>query len=159
MICASRLPGMAWRAEVGAIHVGLRPSRLLAAVLGLAGAGACVVLAILPFPWWSKAAMGAFLLLCTVYHIARSALLRLPGAIVALEVSAKNGLSCLPRGGEWLQAEVLGDSYVTPWLSVLVLQLPGKRFARHAVILPDMLDADSYRRLRVWLRWRSQKPS
>jgi toxin CptA len=43
-----------------------------------------------------------------------------------------------------------------PWLTVLNLKLPGKRLVRHVILLPDALDENEFRRLRVWLRWGSQ---
>jgi toxin CptA len=54
-----------------------------------------------------------------------------------------------------------GDSFVTDWLTILVLAQEGRRRARHVVITPDNVDAGDFRRLRVWLRWaghRAAKP-
>lgn len=129
---------------------------MLAALLGAAGMGACGLAAMLPIPLWGKTVFGAVVLFCTFYHIARDALLRMPWSITALEVSSKGSLRYLPRAGDWIEAEVLGDSFVTPWLTVLNLRLPERRFARHVVVLPDAVDAEAYRGLRVWLRWGSQ---
>lgn len=138
------------------IHADLRPSRMLAVLLGAAGVGACALVAILPVPLWGKLVVGVVVMLCTFYHIARDALLRMPWSITALEVSSKDGLRCLPRAGDWTDIEVRGDSFVTPWLTVLNLRLSERRFARHVILLPDSVDAEAYRWLRVWLRWGSQ---
>ena len=96
------------------------------------------------------------MLLAASYNIFRDALLRLPGSVVALEVTSQGHLRCQCRSGEWLDAAVCGNSFVTPWLTVLNLRLPGKRCARHALVLPDSADGEMFRRLRVWLRWGSQ---
>jgi toxin CptA len=49
----------------------------------------------------------------------------------------------------------LRDSLVTPYLTVLNVLPQGARFSRSVVILPDSLDAESFRQLRVWLKWGS----
>ena len=48
---------------------------------------------------------------------------------------------------------VLPGSFVAPWLTIVRWRPPGRRFSRSLVILPDMLDPESFRRLRVILRW------
>jgi len=45
------------------------------------------------------------------------------------------------------------DSLVTPFITVLNVLPQGARLARSVVILPDSLDAESFRQLRVWLKW------
>jgi len=37
------------------------------------------------------------------------------------------------------------------------LKPAGSRLAKHLVILPDAIDAEDFRRLRVWLKWRCSK--
>jgi len=54
--------------------------------------------------------------------------------------------------------QVLAPAYVAPWLSVPHLQVAGRRFARHVVLLPDSLYAETYRQLRVCLKWRRALP-
>ena len=71
--------------------------------------------------------------------------------IVALRVNIKGEFSVQQRGGEWLVASVLVSSFVMPWLTILQLKIADKR--EYLVLLPDALDADDFRRLRVWLRW------
>jgi toxin CptA len=53
---------------------------------------------------------------------------------------------------------VTDDSVVTPSLTVMVYHqknatLMSRVFCARLIILPDALDAESYRQLRVWLRW------
>lgn len=134
----------------------LGPSRLLAAIL-LAGHGAvAVVLAFIDLPvGWT--AMICLLLLLSLWHEVRKALRRGATSVVALRVANDDKLTFQQRDGEWRDAEVLGSSYVTAFLSVLNLQAAGERRQRHVVLLPDVLPADDYRRLRVWLRWRATR--
>ncbi len=70
----------------------------------------------------------------------------------ALRVAADGRLQCLDEAGEWRDAEVLGDSLVSPALIVLRYRLADKRVGSLA-LLSDSADADDLRRLRVALRW------
>ena len=70
----------------------------------------------------------------------------------ALRVAADGRLQCLDEAGEWRDAEVLGDSLVSPALIVLRYRIADKR-VRSLALLSDSADADDLRRLRVALRW------
>lgn len=136
----------------------LRPSRVLATVLSGAALLACLVMLLLPVPWGLKGIVLIGIGACTVYHIRRDARLESPFSITSLEVTVQNGLRAGTRSGAWIDAEVLGSTLVTPQLSVLQLRFPDRYFMRAIVLLPDMLDGEDYRRLRVWLRWGSAIP-
>ncbi len=56
----------------------------------------------------------------------------------------------------WQPAVVLPRTTVTPWLCVLAYRRAGERSGRSIALLPDHLEAEDYRRLRVWLRWRAR---
>ena len=49
--------------------------------------------------------------------------------------------------------DVVDGSFVAPWLTIVHWRPLGARFARTLLVLPDMLDPDAFRRLRVILRW------
>ncbi|OAJ70876.1 hypothetical protein A7976_05295 [Methylobacillus sp. MM3] len=138
------------------IRLALRPSRQLAGLLGVAGTAACAAILLLPALPWVKLMLAAVVAATTLYYLGHDALLRMPGSIVALEVTSNGALRCLSRNGLWLDVSVRGDSFVTPWLTVLNLTEPGKRLAKRAILLSDSGDADVFRSLRVWLRWGSQ---
>jgi toxin CptA len=138
------------------IRLVLRPSLQLAAVLAFAGIGASAAIAALPMPAWQRLGLVAIVSAMCLYHIARDACLRMPRSIIALEVTSEGTCRCQSRAGDWLDVEVHGNSFVTPWLTVLNLVEPGKRGARQAILLSDSGDPDMFRQLRVWLRWGSQ---
>lgn len=138
------------------IRLALQPSGWLAAVLALAGVGACTTIALLPLLLWQKLVLALFIAAAAGYHVVTDALLRMPWSIVALEVTSEGALRFQSRTETWTDAEVHGDSFVTPWLTVLNLTEPDKRLVRRAVLLSDSGDAEMFRRLRVWLRWGSQ---
>lgn len=135
------------------LHVALRPSRQLALLLGVAGTGACGLLATLPLPLWGKLVPGAVILLAAFYHIAGDALRSLPWSVAVLEVDAAGQLQAMRRDGRWFEAGVRGNSYVSAWLTVLNLRPAGRWLGVTVLLLPDALDAEVYRRLRVWLKW------
>lgn len=138
------------------IRLALRPSRQLAAMLALAGILACAVMASLPLPLWEKLVLNAIIATFAIYHIAKDAWLRMPWSIVALEVTSEGAFRYQSRAGVWIDVEVRGDSFVTPWLTILNLSEPEKWLARRAILLSDSGDAEMFRALRVWLRWGSQ---
>jgi toxin CptA len=138
------------------IRLALRPSRQLAAVLALAGATACAVMASLPIPLWEELVLDASIATFAIYHVVKDAWLRMPWSIVALEVTCEGVFRFQSRAGVWIDAEVRGDSFVTPWLTILNLAEPDKWLARRAILLSDSGDAEMFRALRVWLRWGSQ---
>jgi toxin CptA len=62
------------------------------------------------------------------------------------------------KDGKLEEAYVQKNTVVTEYLTVLNCQLSEanvlqKVFPLHLVILPDAVDAEPYRQLRVWLRW------
>lgn len=135
------------------LAVDLRPSRLLAAMLGAAGLAALALLLWLPLAGGMQAAAAVVLCAAVAYAIVHDAWRRLPWSVTALQLTADGSLRCLTRDGRWRDARVLGSSCVTASLTVLNLRLSGRRLPCSAVLLPDSLDAEDYRKLRVWLRW------
>jgi toxin CptA len=53
----------------------------------------------------------------------------------------------------WVDATLQEAAYVSPWLTVLPLRIGDTGRSLRLVLLPDMLDGEDYRRLRVHLRW------
>lgn len=135
------------------LAIDLRPSHLLAAVLAAVGTGAMTLLLWLPLPAGYQAPLVLLLFAATLYAVLHDAWRRLPWSVTALQLAADGSLRCMRRDGRWLSAQVQDSSCVTAWLTVLDLRLSGARFRRSVVLLPDCLEAEAYRKLRVWLRW------
>lgn len=130
----------------------LRPSLYLAALLAMAHGAALAALFPLALPAWTKAALSLVILFSLMYHMRRDALLTSGIAVMVLMLEQDKAVLTLRDGGQ-LTGQVLGDSLVTPYLTVLNILPQGARLARSVVILPDSLDAESFRQLRVWLKW------
>jgi len=130
----------------------LKPSSYLAVLLMGAHGATLATLFFLPFPLWSKGALAMLVLLSLTYHLRYAAWLSVPSACVGLMLE-NDQITLTTRGGEQLAGHVLRDSLVTPFLTVLNVLPQGQRIARNVIILPDSLDAESFRQLRVYLKW------
>jgi toxin CptA len=137
------------------LRVQLGPSRWLAATVIVAHAAAlAAAVAGLPAP--AAAIVAAGLAASAVEHV-RRALHRSPLAVAALELDADGGAAVAGPAGDWSPARVADAAVPVPWLAVLSLRdALGRR--RTAVVLPDSLAPEPFRRLRVWLRWRPPGP-
>jgi toxin CptA len=142
--------------SVNPLSITLRPSWLLAAMLTLVCV-ACTTLALmLPVPLWGRGLAALMLLGATAYAVLLHACLRMPHSVDAFEIGLHGQLRCHTPRHDWQETTALGSSFVTPWMTVLHLHMEGQRFARSVVLLPDALDAEDFRGLRVWLRWGSE---
>jgi len=91
--------------------------------------------------------------------------LRLFGArrVVALRLHADGTLECVRRSNtsEFTALKIHPHTTVSPLLTLLLLDggqgLWWQRL-EPLVLLPDALDVEDFRRLRLWLRWRAAAP-
>ena len=132
----------------------LQPSRYLAAVLVVVHGSALAVLFPLTLPVWARTALAIVILFSLAYHLRRDALLSSRIAVMALLLEEEQAVLTL-RGGDQLAGQVLRTTLVTPFLTVLNVRPQGARLARSVVILPDSMDAETFRQLRVRLKWGS----
>lgn len=79
------------------------------------------------------------------------------GRACRLRARADGGLD-LWRDDGWQAIELLPDTRVLSWCALLRYREPGGRASEPRLILPDSLDRDTFRRLRVWLRYRATTP-
>lgn len=52
-----------------------------------------------------------------------------------------------------IEGRIVDGSFVAPWLTIIQWRPEGARFTRTIVVAPDAIDAESFRSLRVILRW------
>lgn len=135
------------------LHVRIGPSRCLAGLLVLVHALAWAMLYPLALPETLKLALAAAIAVSGVHSVMRTALLKSRNAIVALEIG-NEGVAIRERhAGQWRACRVLGTTFVSSHLTVLNLELVKDGAVRHVVLLPDNVDRDDFRRLRVQLCW------
>lgn len=109
-------------------------------------------------PWLEALAIAA-LAASLVFNVRKSALLRAADTVIGLEITSDDKLSIQTRRSGWTECEVLGSTYVISFLAILNLKRTDSGRITHAVILPDSLDAEDFRKLRVWLRWKRDPQS
>lgn len=136
-------------------HILLRPSRALAVALGVIHVGGAACLLPLTLAIWIKLAVAAVLLASLVATMCNSVLLRAAGSITQLALNVDGTLEVLRRDGRRQSADVAAQTTVFPFLAAITFKVLGERGTPSLLILPDMVGAAEFRRLRVWLRWRT----
>jgi toxin CptA len=134
------------------LRVRLQPSRALALAV-VAGHLAAAGGAAFGLPTVAAAVAGAGLAVSLVHHW-RWAAQRSPRSVTALELGADGRLALAGPGAAWRPAELRYAAVPTWWLAILIAR-DGAGRSSSAVVLPDALDAETFRRLRVALRWRA----
>lgn len=134
----------------------LRPSRSLALYLLILCATAILVMWQLPLPTPVLLASTLLILCWGGYFLALAANLRMGRSCVAFRLEEQEGIVLVLRDGRHLPCKVASDSLVTPYLVILNVESGERRGRRHLLILPDAIGGESFRRLRVALRWSNQ---
>jgi hypothetical protein len=130
----------------------LYPSRACAALLIFAFSLSLLIIFLLPIPAFFMAVL-AILLVCTlVYYLLRDAWLLLSSSHVAIRLEGRN-ITLLTRCGGELPGQILDDSLVTSFLTILNVLPQGKSRARSVLVFPDSMDPQRSRELRVLLKW------
>ncbi len=132
------------------LSLSLRPSRRLFLLLTLAHGAAAAALAALGLDPW----IGVPMLLGVILSLAWQ-LRRLFGAqrIVELILHKDGALEYVRRDGTAASGKVDPQTMVTAWLTVLLLRSGAGRRCEALTLLPDTLESEDFRRLRLWLRW------
>ncbi|HLP97313.1 MAG TPA: protein YgfX [Sideroxyarcus sp.] len=133
-------------------HYRLRPSRRLAFVIFLLALAALFPLWLFPWSMAVTLVCAGMVLSLAAYRLLRDAKLSLRHSCVAFRLEGHGEIVLVLRNGEHLQGVISPDSLVTPHLVILNL-VPSNRRGRSLVILPDNMGSESFRRLRVALKW------
>jgi toxin CptA len=135
-------------------RVSVSPSVRLAAAICVVHSLAAVLLWLVPLPAPGKAVITLAISVSLVFFLARDAALHAANSIIALEIRENGTVSYRARGGEWVDCELLGSSFVSPRLTIVNLRPVGRRRTRRVIVVPDNVDPRDFRRLRLWLRWK-----
>ena len=135
-----------------ALCISLGPSRSASALTCVAWLATAALVAWLPAAAALRGALvigiGAHAILTIRHWATRSA----SRSIIGIELDADRTVRLTERTGRCIEGMVQPDSYVSALLATLVVRPDGKRRLRTVAILPDMLPADDFRRLRLLLR-------
>jgi toxin CptA len=135
------------------LRLEIKPSRIAAALIAAGVVASASLVAWLPIEWWWRAAgllgIGAY----GVWLLRSRISAGTPQSVVAIEIAADLRGTFTERGGRRVEGSVQPDSYAGTLLTTIVLRPTGSRRSRAIAILPDMLSAEDFRRLRVLLRF------
>jgi hypothetical protein len=135
------------------VRVTLAPSRYACWLIALLALATCVVVGTLPLPPLVLSLASTGIVAWAVDRIVVVGLRRGSRAIQAFELRGDLSLVVAFASGAACAGRVQPASYVGARLSTIVWRPYGRRRARAILILPDMLAADDFRRLRVLLRY------
>ena len=138
------------------IQLVIRPSIVLSWVLGAMSLLGLVCLGVLPWPWPWRVLSCLMLAAATSHAILQHGLRRLKHSVVALQLMPDNSVSIDLKDGRRQAVRVMPSYVVTPLLSVVHCRLQEAAWyspTRYVLIPADAVDAEEYRRLRVYLRW------
>jgi toxin CptA len=134
-----------------------KPSYRLATILGLAHCIAGGLLWPLDLSLNIKLIVVFILMMSAIYYLRQDAFLVATNSVIAFELSNTMRCTIISRSGQSIICCILSSTYVTSYLTVLNVKPEGKFFTRSILILPDGIDTEAFRQLRVWLRWKWKK--
>jgi hypothetical protein len=131
----------------------LQPSRTLAAAIGVGALATFGIVFALPLAAWQQASLLLLVLVWAGLAWHRDALRRGRRAVRELRLAPDLVLVARCGDGRLVAGHVRTATYVGEWLTSIVWRPDGARRCRTVLILPDMMAADEFRRLRVMLRY------
>lgn len=128
----------------------ISPSKMLCVWIALVTTTAVALCAVY-LPGWI-AIVASLLCVCTAIHMMRrDALLTALQSIVSLRFGYSH-LDFQCKNGSWHAGKVIPSSFVSRWLSIVAIRTETAS-RRHIILMPDSLNGDVRRWMRVWLKW------
>jgi len=135
------------------VHVVLGPSCIVGVGVGLAALAVLAVSFALPLAAWQQGAVTLAVLVWASRAFVVVALRRSPGAVTELRLAPDLVLVVHRRDGRLVAGHVRSATYVGEMLTSIVWRPDDAWRSRAILVVPDMLPADDFRRLRVMLRY------
>lgn len=136
------------------LRLSLKASPYLATGLTLGHLAALGCVLIVPLALWLKLLLSGTLVASLIHTLTLHAWRIRASSVIALQCD-RDGLALIQmRSGEEREAQVLGSSFVASYLTIVLFKPNTSRRVRALLVLPDMLEAELFRQLRVWLKWR-----
>lgn len=137
-------------------HYKLHPSRFLSIAIFMAFLIFIGIVFVLPFGWLYSLIITLIILLTCVYVLLRDARLSRADSCVALRLDAGDSIALILRDGRQMSGKLSAAGVTLPFVVILSVRLE-KGGHRSLVLLQDNMDTDSFRRLRVLLRWSAKQ--
>jgi hypothetical protein len=137
----------------GALEIALRQSPWAAVIIAVA-ALACVAVAIGSGGSAAARAIAATWATCLALEaIHRVALHRGRAGATRIVLRRPRDIEVRDGAGAWRAGAIADGCFVASWLTIVRWRPAGAWVDRTIVVLPDMIGAEEFRRLRVMLRW------
>lgn len=130
----------------------LKPSAYLAIALIAPHGIAMAALLSLTLPFWAHGLLILLLLTSLLYYLRHNAWLSAPSSAISVLLD-EDRIVLIQRSGTQIVGKLSSNSLISPLLTVLNLLPQNSHRACSVVILPDSLDAEDFRQLRVCLKW------
>ena len=135
------------------IHVVLRASRVAGTAIGMLAAATIALTLATPLPPAPQMAAVVAIIVWAGLAFYGDALHRGRYAVTEVRLAPDLILVAYMADGRLVAGHVRASTYVGSWLTTIVWRPDGARWSRTILLLPDMLPADDFRRLRVMLRY------
>ena len=135
------------------VHVVLSPSRIAGAGIGVLAAATIALTIVLPVQPLHQMAMIVAVVAWAAWSFQVDALHRGRFAVTEVRLAPDLMLLVCMGDGRLVAGQVRASTYIGAWVTTIVWRPDGRRWARALLVLPDMLPADDFRRLRVMLRY------
>ena len=136
-----------------AVEASVASSPLAGCVLGVFGALTLLVMTLMPMGSWLRVVLGVAVALACAEAIRVVALHRGARGVCWFRVGIGGSVEVRNAAGHGRSGVLRAGSFVAPWLTVVRWRPDRAWFDRTFVLLPGMVDGESFRRLRVLLRW------
>jgi len=139
------------------LNVRLKPSFLLTIILVFSHLISFCLLLLLELSITIKLTITFLIIVSCIYYVRKNALLLAKSSIVNLEFYENKRCKIITHAKGSFDCVITADSLVTPTLTVIIFKLDNSSFRSSGdsvILLPDSIEKDAFRKLRVWLRWR-----
>jgi hypothetical protein len=135
------------------VRIEVQYSRAALAFTAVAAAATVAVASLLPLSWPLRVALGSLACALGLEAARRTAFQLGPHGVRRFTVQRDGTIEVEAASGSRRAGVLRPGSFVAPWLTVVRWRPAGARRDHTVAVLPDMVAAEEFRRLRVLLRW------
>jgi hypothetical protein len=135
------------------VHVVLAPSRVAGTGIGILAVATVALIIVLPLRPLVQMAVMAAVVVWAGWSFHVDALHRGRFAVTEVRLAPDLILVACMGDGRLVAGHVRAATHVGAWVTTIVWRPDGMRWSRAILVLPDMLPAEDFRRLRVMLRY------
>jgi hypothetical protein len=135
------------------VHVALAPSRIAGMGIGVLAAATVALALGIPLQPLLQLLLVAAAVVWAGWSFRVDALRRGRFAVTEVRLAPDLVLVACMGDSRLVAGHVRASTYVGAWVTTIVWRPDGSRWSRAILVLPDMLPAEDFRRLRVMLRY------